>query len=338
MIRRLDEGAPDIVVSDNAEFEGDAAFHRVAHGGRNARIGHRHDDVRGHRGFTRELRPDPLAGVIDRHALHHRIGTGEIDVFEDAEPFARPAEGLDAVHALVVDHDDLTGFDVAHEIGADDIQRAGFRGQDPAAGPLRPDSTQDQGADAEGVSHAHQCLVRQGDQRIGAHHLFQRVDQTVHDGGIQADGDQMDENLRIGGGLEQASAPHQGPVQHMGVGQVAVMRHREATELEIRVQRLDVAQDGVAGGGVAVVADGDGTAQGRHDPGIAEIVANEAHALVRVEALAVVADDAGRLLAAVLQGVQAQGGDGGRVRHIPDTEDAAFLMQRIVAVRGEGHA
>ena len=65
----------------------------------------------------------------------------------------------------------------------------------------------------------------------------------------------MDEHLGVGGGLEQAAAAHQGAAQHVGVGQVAVMRHREAAELEIGVQRLHVAQHGVAGGGVAVVAD-----------------------------------------------------------------------------------
>ena len=48
------------------------------------------------------------------------------------------AEGLDAVHALVVDDDDLAGLDVADEVGADDVQRAGLGGQHPAAGALGP--------------------------------------------------------------------------------------------------------------------------------------------------------------------------------------------------------
>ena len=39
------------------------------------------------------------------------------------------------------------------------------------------------------------------------------------------------------------------------VGQVAVVRDREAAELEIGIQRLHVAQHGLAGGGVAVVTD-----------------------------------------------------------------------------------
>ena len=100
------------------------------------------------------------------------------------------ANGRDAVHALVVDDDDLAGLDVAHELGADDVERAGLAGQDPAAGALGADAAEDQRAHAHRVAHAHQRLVRQRDQGIGADHLFQRVDQPVHDGGIQADGDQ----------------------------------------------------------------------------------------------------------------------------------------------------
>jgi len=49
-----------------------------------------------------------------------------------------------------------------------------------------------------------------------------------------------------------------------------------------------------------------------------------------VEALAVEGDDAASFLAAVLQRVQAKGGDRRGVRHVPDAEDPTFLMQRVV--------
>ena len=188
------------------------------------------------------------------------------------------------MHALVVDDDDLARLDVADEVGADDVERAGLAGQHPAAGALSADAAQDQRPHAQRVAHAHQRLVRQRHQRVGADHLLQRVDQTVHHGGIQADGDQMDEHFGVGGGLEQAAAAHQGAVQDMRVGQVAVMRDREAAELEIGIQRLDVAQDRVAGGGVAVMADGDAAGQFLDHPRVAEIVADKAHAAMGVEA------------------------------------------------------
>ena len=122
----------------------------------------------------------------------------------------------------------------------------------------------------------------------------------------------------------------------MSVGQIAVVRHSKPAELEIGIQRLDVADDGVAGRGVAVVADGSRSGQRGNHPGIAEIVADQAHALVGVEARAVEADDAGRLLPAMLQRMHAEGGDRGGVGHIPNPEHAAFFMQLVVLRSGGG--
>src|ERR1044072_91639 len=55
----------------------------------------------------------------------------------------------------------------------------------------------------------------------------------------------------------------------------------------------------------------------------------EAEAAFRVEAAAVVGDDAGGLLAAVLQGVQPECGDGGSLRVAENAEHAALLAQRV---------
>ena len=54
-----------------------------------------------------------------------------------------------------------------------------------------------------------------------------------------------------------------------------------------------------------------------------------------VELLAVEGDDAGRLLAAMLQRVQAERRQRRRIRMAEDAEDAAFLVQ-LVVVEGNG--
>src|SRR6201999_4138694 len=135
------------------------------------------------------------------HAFHHGVRPGEVDIFEDAEAFLLPVERFDAVYALVVDDDDLPRLDVADEVGADDVQRAGFAGQDPAAsapiGRIVADAAQDQRPHAERIAHAHQGFVGKRDQGVGADHLLQRIDQPVHHGGIQADGDQVDKYLGV---------------------------------------------------------------------------------------------------------------------------------------------
>ena len=107
----------------------------------------------------------------------------------------------------------------------------------------------------------------------------------------------------------------------------------EAAGVEIGEQRLHVAQDGVAGGGVAVVAERDVALEAADDVGLVEVVADEAEAALGVEVGAVEGDDAGGLLAAVLQGVQAERGQRRGVLVAEHAEDAAFLAQAVVAGR-----
>ena len=111
------------------------------------------------------------------------------------------------------------------------------------------------------------------------------------------------------------------------------MADGEAAEFEIGVERLDVPQDGVAGGGVTVVAEGAAAGEAGDDASFAEVLADEAEAAVLVEVLAVMGDDPGGFLAAVLEGVQAEGGEGGGVGVVPDAEDAAFLVHFVVVAR-----
>jgi hypothetical protein len=60
-----------------------------------------------------------------------------------------------------------------------------------------------------------------------------------------------------------------------------------------------------------------------------EGVADEAEPAFRMKAAAVIGDDAGGFLAAVLKGVEAERRDGGGIWVAVDAEDAAFLAQRI---------
>ena len=175
LLGRLDEGASDIMVADDAEFERHTRFLRIAERGRHARIGHRHDDVGVDMAFAGELAADALARLVDAGALDDAVGPGEIDVLEDAEPAVAAAERQQARDPVGADDDDLAGGDVAHEIGADDVERAGFRGQDP--GLAEP--AQHQRPHAQRVAHADHLVLRQRRQRIGALDLAQRVDQPV---------------------------------------------------------------------------------------------------------------------------------------------------------------
>ena len=108
------------------------------------------------------------------------------------------------------------------------------------------------------------------------------------------------------------------------------MGDRKAARLELGEQRLDVAQHRLAGGRVADMADGGLAGQAVDVGGAGEVIADETLAPLRMKALAVEGDDAGRLLSAMLQGVQAERDDRRGVGMAEDAEDAAFLVQAVV--------
>ena len=123
------------------------------------------------------------------------------------------------------------------------------------------------------------------------------------------------------------------------VGEIAVVADGEAAAFELGEQRLHVAQDGLAGGRIAHMADRRGAGQPVDHLAAGEGVADEAEAALGMEALAVEGDDAGGFLAAMLERVQAERGDRRRVGMAEDAEDAAFLAQ-AVGIRievGVGH-
>src|ERR1700754_567442 len=110
---RLNEGAADIVVSDDAEFERHPGMLAVADRGGNAGIRHRHHDVDLDMAFARKLRAEGLADFINRAPADDGVGPREVDVFEDAGPRRFWRERLVALRAVFVEYDDLAGLDVA---------------------------------------------------------------------------------------------------------------------------------------------------------------------------------------------------------------------------------
>ena len=229
--------------------------------------------------------------------------------------------GLWLCAPLLVEHDDLAGFDVADIFRADDVERAGLRRQDRAA----VEFAEHQRADAERIARADQLLVGQRHQRIGALDRAQRLDEAVDEAAALGLRDQMQDHFGVGGGLHHGAVAHQFAAQRQPVGEIAVMADRKAAGIELGEQRLHVAQDGGAGGGIADMADGGVAGQALDHLAAGEGVADQAEPAFAVKAAAVEGDDAGGFLAAMLQGVQSERGDGGGFGVAEDAEHAAFL-------------
>ena len=144
----------------------------------------------------------------------------------------------------------------------------------------------------------------------------------------------MVDHLGVGRRLEQAAHPHQFLAQEVGVGEVAVVGEGQTAEIEIGEDRLDIAVGGAAGRGVAVMADRTIALERGDDRLLAEDVADQARGAVIVEMVAVVGDDAGGFLAAMLQRVKAERGVGSGVGRAVDAEQRTFLMKLVELVDG----
>ena len=148
----------------------------------------------------------------------------------------------------------------------------------------------------------------------------------------------MDDDFGVAGRLEQAAAPHQLAPQLIGIGQIAVVADRQPAEFEIGEQRLDVALRHLAGRGIAHMADRYRAGKAPDDVLRAEIVADQPRAAMRVELAAVIGDDAGGFLAAMLQGMQPERRQRGGVRMAVDPEYAALVVEMIrVSAAGGQH-
>src|SRR5581483_9358747 len=107
------------------------------------------------------------------------------------------------------------------------------------------------------------------------------------------------------------------------------MADREAAGIELGKQRLHIAKDGGAGRGVADMADREMAGQALDHLAAGEGVADQAEPTFAVEAAAVEGDDAGGFLAAMLQGVQPERGDGGGLGVAENAEHAALFTERV---------
>ena len=172
---RLDEGAADIMVADDAELVGKPAGLREAEGRRHAGIRHRNDHVRIDGGFESQLAAHALADIVDAAAVHDGIGAREVDVFEDVGARRLLGREAERLEPIVRDHHAFAVLDIADEAGADDVEGAGLGGEDVAAVEL----AQHQRADAQRVAGADQLLVGQRHQGIGALDLLDRLDEAV---------------------------------------------------------------------------------------------------------------------------------------------------------------
>ena len=272
--------------------------------------------------------PGPSSGQVDAASVNNGIGPRKVDKLKHAHaPSGGIAVAPVQLDPISGDNDDLAGQQIPLKHGAHRVKGAGFGGKhDLPAGP----PAHAQGPEAVGVPGGDELSGRGDDQGIGPLN-------PVHgggDGGLDGAAaqtllnDDIGDHLRVGAGVEDGALLFQLVPQLHGVGQVAVVGKGHAALVVIDDQGLNIALVVRTGGGIAHMAHHNvaQTQSGQVLRG--EHLVDKARVPVGGEYAVIVDDNAGALLAPVLEGKKAVVGKGGQIRSLvgKDAKDAAFFM------------
>src|SRR5438132_419112 len=170
---RFNEGATDIVISNQSEFELNPRPLGIAERSRHPGVRYGNDDIRRHRRFPRQLSTQGLTRHIDRvRAEDLAVRPGKIHIFKDAHGRTDRRERLVTRHALVIQHHQLAGLDLADNFSSEQIERAGFRGHE--VGITQP--TETEWPEPMRVAYCNDPFVRLQDDRKRPAYLAQRID------------------------------------------------------------------------------------------------------------------------------------------------------------------
>lgn len=181
-----------------------------------------------------QLAAHALAHVIDGLAIYDAVRAGEIDIFEQTRTGGLLTEGFEGGQAGFVDLDHFAMLNIAHEGGADHIKRTGLRGKNIGLAQL----ADNQRPDAERITSADHHIARQGHQGETAFDMTQSVHEAIDDLDRTRTGNQMQNDLRIGGRLEDGPFADQFGAQVHEIGEVAIMGEGDAAVIQIGEHRL----------------------------------------------------------------------------------------------------
>ena len=139
LLAGLDERARDVAVLDQPVVLRDAGCAREALRRGVAGVGDRDHEVGLDRRLAGEDLAHPAAHRLERAALELGVGAREVDVLEHAQRAAgrtRPPGGSRCPRSPI--ETSSPGCDLAHQLGADDVERAALGGDHVAARRARP--------------------------------------------------------------------------------------------------------------------------------------------------------------------------------------------------------
>ena len=134
-------------------------------------------------GFAGELAAHLFAALLHPAAVDAAVGTGEVDVFEDAAGLGDAGRVLAGGDAVLGDHDEFAGENVALVVGAEQVEGAGFGGEDDGVGAVGVlDAAHGEGPEAARIASGKDAVAGHHHDGEGALDLAERVGDGVDQG------------------------------------------------------------------------------------------------------------------------------------------------------------
>ena len=135
-------------------------------------------------------------------AIDIGIRAGEVDVLHRADGQLRVVGVLHDLVAVIVDHHDFTRANVTHQLGADDIQCAGFGGEHVGAVLHLAEGERAEAVRVECADHG-----VFGHQQVGetAMHRVERFLELVHKGALHRTANQVHQHFGVGVRMEDGA-------------------------------------------------------------------------------------------------------------------------------------
>src|SRR5262249_47277687 len=151
-----------------------------------------------------------------------------------------------------IDYDDLSGFDVADVVRADQVEGACLRREDGS--PV--EFAHAERAKSARVAHGYDALGRGEKHREGAIVALQRLDDRVDDVPFAGAGDPVQHDFGVGGRREDRALHFELISGLARVGQIAVVAERDLSEAALDQERLRLVYADLPGRRIAHMADG----------------------------------------------------------------------------------
>ena len=231
-------------------------------------------------------------------------------MLEDAERVLPGRKRLCGVQPVRVDPHELARLHVTHDVGADEVERAGLGRDDPVV----PDLSECERPETQRVSERDEDALGQRSRRVRAFEPRHRVRDGLLERSRVA-GDERGDDLRVGSRAEPHPVLEELGTQLLHVHEIAVVAQRDRARAAVVDQRLRIRPPVRARRRVARVPDRELSGE-RLELLLVEDLGDETHVANDGQPPRVRDCDPRRLLAAVLEGEETE---------VRKTRDVAFL-------------